>query len=282
MIKSWFLDTLIKGIIELFSGFLELVGNSIGAIYQFMVNINNNSNFIAGAVTFTTAFAIALVSLTAVIQYLDTYVFEVNNDPDADPMNYAIRIAQTTAFISCNGWIFNTLLNISNAFYSDLIGSASDMEVPDTLTGLFNLCSTDTTGKAAAFAIILCALVIAFIINAIVAAKRGGEITLMKIAAPIFFVDLMTTNRERFNSFFVGYVFTFVSYSIQMFCFIMALKSCVGIAIESMSYVWMTFAWLWLCISGPKFLEKYIYKSGVGSATSGGARMAMQTFMLKK
>lgn len=279
--KSWMLKNILQGVVELFNGFIELIGYQIGAIYDLMVNINNNSGLISGAVLFTTTFAVSLVAFKAVIQYLDTYVFEVNYDPDEDPVNYAIRVAQCTAFISCNGWIFNTLFQFSNNFYKDLIGSSGSATLPNTFTGLLASVLSDPTGKLAAYAFVLCAIIISFIVNAIVAAKRGGEITLMKIAAPIFFTDLLTTNRERFNNFFTGYIFTFITYSIQMFCFILALKSAVGIAVGSMSYAWVTIAWLWLAISGPKFIEKYVYKSGVGSAVGGGMRTGAQILIMR-
>jgi len=280
--QSWILNNILKGLIEFLGGLIDLVGSSIGSIYNFMININNSSTLISGAVTFTTAFSIALISLTAVVKYLDTYVFEVNNDPDADPMNYAIRIAQTTAVISCNGWIFNTLLEFSNNFYSDLIGSASSMEMPSNISTLLASCSSNLNATTAAFVVIIMVVILAFIVNTVVAAKRGAELALMKISAPIFFVDLMTTNRERYNSFIIGYLFAFISFSIQMFCFLMALKCCAAMVINDMGYVWASLAWLWLSISGSKFLEKYIYKSGVGGATSGGARMAAQALLLRK
>lgn len=275
------LKNILQGVVELFNGAIELIGGQIGAIYTLMVSINNKSDFVSGAVLFTTTFSISLVAFKAVVQYLDTYVFEVNYDPDEDPFNYAIRVAQCTAFISCNGWIFNTLFKFSDNFYNDLIGSTGSVSFPTTFTGLLATVLVDPTGKMAAYAFVLCGIIIAFVINAIAAAKRGGEITLMKIAAPIFYTDLLTTNRERFNNFFIGYVFTFITYSIQMFCFIMSLKAAVGIAIGQMSYAWVTIAWLWLSLSSPKFIEKYIYKTGVGSSISGGLRTGAQILIMR-
>lgn len=280
--KSWILKNILQGVIEFFNGVIELVGGTIGNIYNLMLDLNNNTSLISGAVTFTTAFAIALVSFIAIVKYLDSYVFEVSDDVDEDPFNYMLKIAESTAFISCNGWIFNTLYKLSNNFYNDLLGSSGSVELPSTFIGLLTSALSNPTGKLAAFAFMLCVVIIAFIINAVIAAKRAGEIILMKIFAPIFYVDLINTNRERFKNFFTGYVFTFVSYSIQMFCFIMALKSSVGIAISNMSYMWVTITWLTLTASAPKFLEKYIYNSGVGGAIKSGTRAAAQTVIMMR
>ena len=119
-------------------------------------------------------------------------------------------------------------------------------------------------------------ILIGFIIFCVVAGVRGAELTLMKLLLPLFAVDLLTTNRERWNNFFTTYMITFFSYSLQLICFKMCSMTFMAINYDgdySIRFV-TVLGWLILMIRAPRWLEKFAYSSGIGNAAASTMRFA--------
>ena len=136
----------------------------------------------------------------------------------------------------------------------------------------------DTVGnQMIGYILTLLLLLVGFIIFSIVAGIRGAELTLMKILFPLFAVDLLTTNRERWNSFFTTYVITFLSYSVQLLCFKLCNMTFVTIDYGgNFNIRFITvIGWMVMMIRAPKWMEKFAYSSGLGGMASSSVRFLL-------
>ena len=117
---------------------------------------------------------------------------------------------------------------------------------------------------------------ILFFVSAVL---RGAEVTLNKVLLPIFAVDMLKANPERWNMFIFQYFISFISYLVQMFCFQMYAILYAHLDFTDFRQYLVMVAWLILCIKAPKTLEKYIYATGTGRAVSQGASRLGQVVM---
>lgn len=96
---------------------------------------------------------------------------------------------------------------------------------------------------------------------------------------PIFAVDMLKANPERWNMFIFQYFISFISYLVQMFCFQMYAILYSHLDFTDFRQYLVMVGWLILCIKAPKTLEKYIYATGTGRAVSQGASRLGQVVM---
>ena len=120
-------------------------------------------------------------------------------------------------------------------------------------------------------------MIVACIIFIFQAAKRGAELMLFQLLISIMAVDLLTTNKERWNSFFTELIITIFGYIIQLICFKIFMVIFSGVVavddpVKAAKNVFLALAWLMLVISSPKWLQKFSYSSGVGNVAKGGLR----------
>lgn len=262
---------LVNFALDTINGVLDFFGSIINTIFYEIVNLNNNG--IANSATvYTTALGVALVIFMGIKQYFDVYVMQTDGDPDEDPIEMIYRTTQSIAMIACNGWIFYELLSLSMNFADDLAGSVGSIDFTGKTRELVNVVVSSMTVGSSIFAWILLLMVIAVIVFLVVASIRGAELILMKILFPVFAVDLLTTNRERWNTFLTSYLITFFSYGIQLFCFKMFQAQFINVTIDGPMNLLVTIGWLYLMIRSPKWLEKFCYHTGLSKATGSGVR----------
>lgn len=279
---GWITDSICQFVTDIIGSVISYFGELINNIFTNMVILNNKNVYVVGAHKFIVALSYALAALFVVRQVFSGYITETDYDSDADPFNLCIRIAETVAMISCSGWIFNTFLKLSNQFASDIIGSTSgNLGVVGKTQELLKIKPDQLGGMMIAFVLLLLLLVICFIAFTIVAAIRGAELIAMKIFFPLFALDLLGTRRERWTNYFTGYMIAFFSYGVQMLFYTIAMKSFVSSKWDNPQYMIGSIAFLYFAIKAPKFLEKYLYSSGVSSAASGGLRLVAQTMVFK-
>lgn len=276
---NWITKNIFGAIADGMSAVLDMYGAVIANIFDTIADANLNSDLITNASNFMTLFCLALLSVMAGKQILDVYVFQTSGDPDAEPLQLVVRVLEACAVICSNTWIFNEFLKFSRYFTMDLLISSHQDDVSAHMQGLLgesiNAMETAYT-QGQGMILTLLMMLIGFIIFAVVAGIRGAELTLMKVMCPLFAIDLITTNRERWRSFFTTYMITFFSYTIQLLAF----KAC------SMTFISVTFegsyaiqcitamGWMVLMIRAPKWIEKFAYSSGVGNFVSSSVRMA--------
>ena len=71
------------------------------------------------------------------------------------------------------------------------------------------------------------------------------------------------------------------SYSVQILFYTIAMKSFMSCNWNKPWYGVAALCWLILAIRAPKFLEKYMYTTGVAAAASGGLRLVAQSVVIR-
>lgn len=278
---SWITENIINFITDLVGGAIEFLGDIINNIFFTIVQYAVESPYGINAQKVMVSMGFALLALNVVKIVTSGYLLETDYDPDAEPLDLVVRIAEATAVISCSGWIFDYVLQLSKDFASDLIDSTGLTGYSQQTKALLDPIIYGGSLSLSTYVIFICLILIAVIVFTVVSGLRGGELIAMKLFLPIFAIDLLSTNRERWNNFFLGYLMAFFTYAIQILFYTIALKNYMSANLTSPLYFIATAVWMILAIRAPRFLEKYLYKSGVSSAASSGLRMMVQTAALK-
>ena len=225
----------------------------------------------------TTVIGSALVVLFVLYKLFDVYIFENSGDSDADPLDLIVKGAFAMAVIQSNETIFHVLKDLAEDFADDLSKGAKLKD--DFKTGITALLRKGTDVSGTANIIIAVILVVAVIAVLIKMSIRGAELMLMKILFPIFASDIVSTNSEKWSSFFASYLVLFFGYSIQLFCFDMFVSSFATLTFsENLDFhegtvTWMLLGgWLLMSIKAPKWLDRYTYSSGVGHTMGSTAK----------
>lgn len=277
---TWLTQNICDFLRDLIGGTVEYFGKWINNIFLLVVEWNNENVYVKTAERYFIMLGLALVSLITVKQILDGYVMESDYDSDADPFNLIIRIAQTVAVICSSAWIFNFVLNLSKEFASDVVTATSTVGVSNQVQSLLDIDVTSIGLALSAYYAMIGIIVGALIVFTVISGLRGCELIAMKLFLPVFALDLLTLSRERWKNYFMGYLIAFFTYGVQVLFLTIALKSMASLSFSDPQYGFMALAWLIMGIKAPKFLEKYLYKTGVSSAASSGIRMVAQTAMI--
>ena len=279
---NWIPENLCNVISEFIGGVIEGFGELINNIFFWIVDTAVQNSYVQNAQKMLVALSFALISLAVVKIVSSGYLTETDYDSDADPFNLIIRIAETTAVISCSGWIFDFTLQLSKDFASDLIKSTQVSGFADQTQALMDASPISAIGNIAfPYYLFLIVILVALVIFTVISGLRGGELIVMKLFMPLFALDMLTPSRERWNNYFMGYMLAFFSYGVQVLFFTIALKSYASASYTSPEYMVSALVWIIVAIRAPKFLERYLYKSGVSSAASSGLRMVIQTAAIK-
>lgn len=276
---NWVTKNIFGFIADMMESVLNFYGSIIGNIFEVVADQNLNSSLTENASKFVTLFALAFLALAAGKQILSVYVFGTAGDADEEPLQLVVRVAQAVAVIGSSSWIFNELLKFSKLFTNDLLSSATEDDVSIHLLSLLDQAVETFSMQAIGFIFTLLLILIGLIIFSVVAGIRGAELTLMKILLPIFAVDLITTNRERWNNFITACVVTIMGYSLQLLlfklcCMVFFTVEYGGTGATSRVKLITVLGLLVFMIRTPKWLEKFIYSSGIGSATTSTLRLA--------
>lgn len=278
---SWIAENICEFFKDMIGSAIAYYGDLVNNIFYTTVEWNTENEYVVSSIKFFILLALALIFILVFKQVLSTYILETDGDPDADPFNLVVRIAETVAVISCNAWIFDTTLSLAKSFASDALGSTAQEGIAGKTQELIAIDADQIGSSLMAFIISLVIMLIGFIVFTIIAALRAAEVIAMKMLLPLFALDLLSARRERWNNFITGYFIAFFSYGIQMLFFNIALKSFVSCSWDTPVYIIGTYAFIILAIRAPKFLEKHLYRSGVSGAASGGMRLVAQTMVLK-
>lgn len=278
---SWLTENICSAISDLITGIINFFGEMVNNIFYTIVDLNNKNVYVIGASKFFILLALALAGLFTVKQVLSGYVLESDHDPEADPFNLVVRMAESIAVICSSSWIFSEAMNLMKKLTGDLIGSTTEVGVVGKTEELLKIDATQMPAMLPACILMLLMLVVAFIVFTIVAGLRGCEVIAMRLFLPIFALDLLGTKRERWKNFFTGYMIAVFSYSIQILFYTIAMKSFMSCNWNKPWYGVAALCWLILSIRAPKFLEKYMYVSGVSSAASGGMRLVAQSVVIR-
>lgn len=279
---NWITENITAFVSDVIGGTVDMFGNIINNIFFWIVEVAVQNVYMINAERFVVASAIALIGVVVVKIVLSGYMLETDYDSDEDPFNLLVRIAETVAFMSNGNWLFNYMLSLAKKYTSDLAGGTSVAGYSETTESLLNVAPGFVGNRSVAYIMMLLAILIAVIIFTVVAGLRGAELVAMMLFYPYFCLDKLTNSRERWNNFFMAYMSAFFTYAFQILFFMIAMK-CYATAISGFPlYSIATLVFIILAIKAPKFLEKFLYRSGVSNAASSGIRMVLQTAMLRR
>lgn len=272
---NWLAGLIFNFLNDLLIGTVNVLGAIINNIFEVMYIISKFV-IVSSIRTYSVNIGLALTAVFAIKQGIDIYVLQGEGDPDADPLEMITRIAQTVATIMCGAWAINKLTEYATTITNEVASymNTKNESVSQTLL----ICMDGYKGingvAALIYAFLYSIMIIALIIMIFMAAKRAAELELFKILLPIMAINLLTTSKERWNSFRQELVICIFGYIAQVFCFdifIMVLRMLASNPLNLL-YIFMALGWLMLVLSAPKWLEKISYSSGVGNQTKGGAR----------
>lgn len=273
-------------------GLIDFMGEFMNNIFGLCLDINVSID-LSGVLKYVHALALVLVMVVGLKKGMDVYVFQTDGDADSDPLELITRVMQAVAVICCNNYIFSTMLRISDLVVSDFTASVTDRKYTKHSTKLLDGIVENMSSDAAAYTVgfllanvlFLLIIMISVLMFCYVAGKRAAELVLMKIMCPLFALDLITTSRERWNTFFTSYAVTFFGYGIQTFCWCMFSKQYADFTLTSSpKQIFVVLGWLAMTLGAPKWLEKFVYSSGLKEKMTNLGRSAvyMVPYMLRR
>lgn len=254
MIGDWITD-----IVDVFFGVIETIFDSAETWVS--------AAQVEQGMAVTLSIANVFVGLLICKHILDTYILETNGDHDTDPLQIIVNCSISVAIINTGGLFCNLFLTYAEILTNTLIEKIAVRfdDIGEAILGLLTLASPIATVLLMVYVIML----IIFLFRAIL---RGAELALMKILFPIFACDYVTQSRERWNAFLMSFLIVIFGYSIQLFAFRLSVISFLQGSLENQLY---GIGFLWMAITTPKWLEKFVYKSGLGQKVGHGATSAM-------
>ena len=266
-----FLANFLRGLLDTaLSGFITL--------FQMLVKTYTTHGMVVAAHNAVLGVSLALIVLFCVKQYFDTYIMESSGDPDADPMDIIVRGTQATAVASCSSWIFYSFMNFCFVFSDGIIGSTQEeTELTTTFMSALSSVTVNVSANGFIWLLLLGAMVLGVFAFYIIATIRALELAMMYIVLPLFTVELCYTSHERFNGLITTIVVTGLYFSMQLLMFLLFSSQLVsalhGVTADSTIQpdVLIAFGFLIVMLRSPKWLDKFVYNSGVGDMTKRAA-----------
>lgn len=299
MISLAFID--VKGII------LEALAHLINAIFDGIVNVFSalisdvmklslsvlDFPIVVDGIKYAQALALALLVLKTMNEGFQTYILYQNGDSSADPTGLLVRTAQSVAVIACLPWIVGQLFAFSTKMVSDVSNIGTNSITAETLKSAATLQgAANTVNNSLAMSILLLIMVIALIIVAVQASIRGAELALMSVIGPILALNITSTNRELWGSWFKQVTVICVTQAIQLFMlrgvsFLFMNQNPISshggtlnqiLTSQPATRFLLAFGWLWITIKSPKFMQQFTHSTGFSgsagrTAASGGRQL---------
>ena len=237
---------------------------------------------VKNATKYAQTLAFTVLAIKAGSEAFQTYILHQNGDPDADPSGLVIRTGQAVAVIACLPWIVEWMFTLGDKINHDIAGvGAGQAGIAD-----FQFLVSAITATSGIVVVILgIVVVLLIIVVAVQATIRGAELALMSIIGPVMALNITANNRSVWSAWFRQLVIICTSQAVQLFMLTGAITLLTTQAISS-SGLLLVFGWLWVTIKSPKFIQQFVYSTGLSSAVGGTARqagsMALMRLMMKK
>lgn len=274
---NWLLKLLFNTIAELLLGVIELFVSYIDNIFMEMYQLSR-SVMLVDAKNYVIKISIELLIVFAIKQGIQVYVLHSEGDPEADALEFITRLAKATAAIICGDWAIDFLVEKSALFTDELLGYVKlpRQSVGVNAKNIISRILVSSTIQSFILLVIISIIVVSFILLIFKAAKRGAELIAMSFLMPFIAINLLTTGKEKWNSFISNLIICIFGYIVQLFCYSIFLllfghSYADGI---NMKYLIASLAWMIVVLNAPKWLQKYTYSSGVGNVAKGGLRSA--------
>lgn len=277
---NWILSLIFTAISEVLIEAVNYLADYINNIFATMYELNTSLN-LDNVSNYTLYVGLTLTSMFAIKQGIDVYVLHTNGDSEDDPLDLVTRIAVTVSTIMCGQWAISYLITLASTLSTEVTSRVIYEKREFGEIFLDIMLKVLSAGTIICFVqlIFIVIILISFIIFIFKAAKRGAELILFQMMLPLLALDLLTTSRERWNTFKTELLICIFGYIIQLFCFnvfMILFTEVISIDEKTLDpkYLFGCIAWLMVVLSAPKWLQKFMYTTGIGQATKGGARSA--------
>lgn len=258
---------------KMITGFATTLANVMGAS-----SIILDYPIVQSGIHYSQLLAFTLLVLKVMNEAFQTYILYQNGDPDADPTNLLIRTAQAVAVIATLPEIVIFIFNFGNKVVLDVANLSTGQTDITTWAAM----AAGAIATAGLPIIILCIVVLMlFLVIAIQSLIRGGELALMAVLGPIMALNLTANNRNIWSAWFKQLVIICTSQGIQLFM----VKGALGLVTTGVladTGLLTVFAWLWVTVKVPKYLQQFAYSSGFSGAVGGTAKQAGSMAIMRK
>lgn len=285
------MDFLLKALANfvgnLLMGMVESMLSSVISQFQMFMEEFTTNGYVVAAHNTVLAISLSLIVLFCVKQYFDTYVMETSGDPDADPLDILIRGSQATAIATCSTWLFYTFMNFTTVFATDMIGN-QEVEFTAHIKDVALALTANVTSGGFLWLLFLLAIVIGMFCFFIIAVIRALELSLQYIILPFFCVELTFASHERFNGLVTTIIVTGLYYTLQLIMFNMFANqfanTLTGISADNPmgTGAFITIGFLIVMLRSHRWLDKFVYTTGMGNAAMKGMSLGLTRFMFSK
>ena len=270
-IVSNIVSSIVEGIVDTVSGILDDVFKVAEKVIE--------GNFVTNIANYSYKLGIALLIFLAVAQIIKLYILNESGDPESDFIGFFIRLGKTAIIMSFSTIIVDLVVDLSNKIGSDILGLITK---GGAVSGIFrnNLSSllSKPFGQTISLLLFMIVIIIAMLIVSIQAGIRGVELAVMKMTAPLFMTNYITTDKGLFKKWVQNLLAISLTYVSQLLFLNIALIF-IGKGIADIINCFIGICWLIVCIKSPKALKEIAYSSGVGSGFTNGARAIGSTVM---
>lgn len=270
--------SLTKFIGNMVNGFISAIANMSRQIYEGTAKDFLESSIVGKLHNIFLLLSISLIILFAIKRYFDIYIMETGGDPESDPIDIIVNSAKATAVTIASSWLFATYINFTISIARSVTGIIQEQDnYVGSLVSVSTSLITNITSLGIFWMFLLLFITIGIIIFFIIGVLRAVDLMLMYIITPLFCVELVSSKHERFDGFLTNLVVTGMYYILQLICFSMFCQSIVSILIGFApdsavnASVLKMIGWLIASIRSPKWLDKFIYASGLGDKISRGS-----------
>lgn len=277
---NWLIKLIFTALSEILIAAVQFLAGIINNVFDFMYELNLALPFDM-VCNYTLGMGLSLVALFAVKQGIDVYVLHTDGDPDTDPLEIVTRLIVTVTTILCGQWGITYLIRIASQLAKEVVATVEYKQrtAAEIFTDAFMKFLSMGTILAVIQMIFFAVILVGFIIFIFKAGRRGAELMLFQVFMPLLSLDLLTTSKEHWNAYKMELLLCIFGYIVQLLCFnvFMNLFSQVmttdGLG-SNPKILFAAGAWLSLVLGAPKWLQKFLHKTGVGDALKGGARTA--------
>lgn len=273
------MEKIVNSIIEkIVSGIVDKVSVIIDDIFKVAGQVVQG-NFVTNIADYSYKLGISILIFLAISQVIKLYILNEAGDPENDFIGFFIRLGKTAIIMSFSTIIVDLVIDLSNAIGSDILNI---VQKKGAISGVFRndlgSLAGKSFGEAISIIILIIAILIALLVVSFQAGIRGVELAVMKMTAPLFMANYITTDKGLFKKWLQNLGAISLTYVSQLLLLNIALKY-IGYGTGDIINSFIGICWLVVCIKSPKALKEIAYSSGVGSGMARGARAVGSTVM---
>lgn len=274
--ELWLTNNIFASLNEILKNILDYFSNIINNEFLITTYINDTQQ-VKTVVNFTVALAYMLLVATTVKQLIDIYGLHTTGDSNESPLEVVYRASVSSVLIAGSELFYTEFFKFTSRLGKDITMATSGETITDKCNSWMGM------ENAIAGVLMTLVIVIAIVIFFVIASIRGAQVMLFRVLFPIFAIDRSFTNKDRWNKFLQSYVGCFIGFTVQLLCFGMFRSTFmqVGNGNLATTATIASFGWLIMAIKSPKWLDQYVFKSGMGEGLSRSLSQAGSILMMR-